>query len=115
MGTHGLCPRFLNPTHVDITHRLGFRGTKVLHVIRKLFLIFSLISLRLNVSLISLYFSKSKQIFSRDLIFSFFSSSPFLEIFRGTGRNTETRTRGRVKAKVAIYLVMWIYTHLGND
>ena len=35
MGTHRLCPRFLDTTHVDTTHRLGFRGTKVLHMIRK--------------------------------------------------------------------------------
>ena len=35
MGTHGLCPRFLDTTSVDTTYRLGFRGTKVLHVIRK--------------------------------------------------------------------------------
>ena len=35
MGIHGLCPRFLDTTYMDTTHRLGFRGTKVLYVIRK--------------------------------------------------------------------------------
>ena len=114
MGTHGLCPLFLDTTHVDTTHGLGFGGTKVLHVIRKsissllFFKSISPISLRLTVSLISLCFSKSKQTFSRDLIFSFFSSSlsisralfRFLELSfsrilsgnRTKYRNTNTRT-----------------------
>jgi len=35
IGTHGLCPRFLDITNVDTTHRLGIGGTKVLHVIHK--------------------------------------------------------------------------------
>ena len=35
MRTYGLCPRFLDTTYVDTTHRLGFRGTNFLHVIHK--------------------------------------------------------------------------------
>ena len=35
MGTQRLCPRILDTTHVDTTYGLGFRGIKVLYVIRK--------------------------------------------------------------------------------